>query len=120
MDKKPDLRGDWKARSGDNFYSQDNEGNWKQHRNRFHLGQEYLEKDTKKPHVFVGRSFWYFGENAQVIPDRFTKLRGGRGIRVNHDPELVKEFLTWATSNWEKGIHGIPNDNPRHSRFINS
>ena len=37
--KKPDLRGSWKERCGDNFYSRAADGTWIQHRNRFHLDE---------------------------------------------------------------------------------
>ncbi|WP_136799227.1 hypothetical protein [Desulfosediminicola ganghwensis] len=49
--KKSIANGDWKQRCGDNFYSRIN-GNWIQHWNRFHIGEEYLKKDTRKPKVF--------------------------------------------------------------------
>lgn len=110
--KKPDLRGDWKARCGDNFYSLGRDGVWKQHRNRFHIGKEFLRRDTKKPYAFVGERFWYFGELAPAAGGAFSRLVGGRGVRVNHDPKLVASFIDWVTSKWEEGIHGTPHDNP--------
>jgi hypothetical protein len=42
-------RGDWKERCGDNFYGQNAGGAWRQRRNRFHIGAEYLTKDTRRP-----------------------------------------------------------------------
>ena len=110
--KRPNLRGDWRARCGDNFYSQDREGHWKQHRNRFHIGEAHLKKDTRRPYVFVGRRFWYFGREALDPPPQLGRLWGGRGIRVNHDPVLVEQLLQWVSSGWKEGIHGLPNDNP--------
>lgn len=110
--KRPDLRGDWKARCGDNFYSLNHDGEWQQHRNRFHIGPDFLVKDTRNPFAFIGREFWYFGRSAMKSPKRFDSLRGGRGIRVNHDPNVATEFISWVTSNWEPGIHDLPNDNP--------
>jgi hypothetical protein len=109
-DKKPDLRGDWKARCGDNFYSLE-DGKWRQHRNRFHISPEYLAKDTRKPYVFVAKKFWYFGCNAIETPLECLKLIGGRGIRVNHPESLVSRFIQWVET-YPVGIHGIPNDNP--------
>ena len=110
--KKPDLRGDWRARCGDNFYSQDENGRWKQHRNRFHLGPDYLKKDTRRPYGFIGKRFWYFGNNAPKPPTSLSELIGGRGIRVNHSPHVVGELIDWVGAQCEPGIYGLPNDNP--------
>lgn len=110
--KKPDLSGNWQTRCGDNFHSLDIDGKWIQHRNRFHLTKEELRKDTRRPYAFVGRRFLYFGREAIYPPQQFTELRGGRGIRVNHDPKLVSKFLEWVISGREEGILGLPNDNP--------
>jgi len=109
--KKPNLHGNWMERCGDNFYSQLSDGTWKQHRNRFHLGSDYLEKDTNKPIVFVGNRFWYFGNEAPHLPSHFLPLVGGRGIRKKHDRDLVLKFCDWVET-YEEGIHGHPNDNP--------
>lgn len=110
--KKPDLRGSWKERCGDNFYSLGVDGEWIQHRNRFHL-DEYLKKqDTKYARVFIGRRFWYLGRSAAELPVRFGPLVGGRGARVNHDPALVEEFCSWVASHFATGVHALPNDNP--------
>ena len=110
--KKPNLRGDWKERCGDNFYSQNSDGSWNQHRNRFHIGPTYLAKDTRRPFVFVSHRYWYFGRNAVAIPNEFAPLIGGRGIRVRHPAMLSERFVTWVTSEFKQGITGLPNDNP--------
>jgi hypothetical protein len=110
--KKPDLRGNWKQRCGDNFYSQNTDGSWKQHRNRFHLGPEYLVKDTRRPYVFVSSKYWYFGRNAVPVPAKFTPLIGQRGIRLRHPMDLPEAFFAWVESEFTPGITGLPNDNP--------
>lgn len=109
--KKPNLRGSWMERCGDNFYSQLEDESWKQHRNRFHIGPRFLGKDTRLPFVFVGKRFWYFGRHALRLPDRFLTLVGGRGIRVNHDARLTANFRGWVARHGE-GIHALPSDNP--------
>jgi hypothetical protein len=109
--KKPNLRGDWKKRCGDNFYSQEEDGTWKQHRNRFHIGDAYRRKDTRRPHAFVGKRFWYFGRDASPPPERFLRLIGGRGVRLNHDEHLAAAFQAWVTAQ-PTGIYAAPNDNP--------
>ena len=98
-------------RCGDNFHSQDM-GSWKQRRNRFHIGAEYLAKDTRHPFVFVATRFWYFGREAVAVPERFLTLVGTRGIRVSHPWGLAAKFCGWVASTFPEGIHGLPTDNP--------
>jgi hypothetical protein len=109
--KKPDLRGFWKERCGDNFYSLGADGNWIRHPNRFHLDEDSKRRDTRYARVFIGRRFWYLGRSAAVLPARFARLAGGRGTRVNHEPRLVAEFCSWVASTFTSGVHDVPNDN---------
>ena len=110
--KKPNLRGNWRERCGDNFDSRAEDGTWIQHRNRFHLGPKYLAKDTRHSDVFVASRFWYLGRSATPIPEIFASLIGGRGIRTNHDERMSKDFRRWIVENFTVGVHGLPNDNP--------
>jgi hypothetical protein len=110
--KKPNLRGDWRQRCGDNFYSRQPDGTWIQHRNAFHIGDEIKQKDTKHAKAFTGKRFWYLGRSASKLPARFRPLAGGRGARVNHDPKLVTEFKKWVEHRFSPGISDLPNDNP--------
>jgi hypothetical protein len=110
--KKPDLRGSWKERCGDNFYSRGSDGEWIQHRNRFHLDEQLKKQDTKYARVFIGQRFWYRGHSASSAPEKFAPLIGGRSARVNHDPELVSDFCAWVAHEFESGVADVPNDNP--------
>lgn len=110
--KRPDLRGDWQDRCGDNFYSRSPDGAWVQHRNRFHLSQGLHDQDTKHARVFIASRFWYLGQSAVTPPTEFLAMTGGRGIRVNHEPELAKRFRRWVASSFKVGVHAFPNDNP--------
>lgn len=109
--KKPDLRGSWKDRCGDNFYSLNADGKWIQHRNRFHLDADQKRQDTNYARVFIGRRFWYLGRLAAKLPGRYSPLAGGRGARVNHEPALVEEFCSWVASQFLPGVRDLPNDN---------
>lgn len=110
--KKPNLRGSWKERAGDNFYSLDSKGKWVQHRNRFHLSESLKRQDTKYARVFIGDRFWYLGQKAAELPSPFKELVGGRGARVNHNPELAEEFCFWVSDSFTPGVRSTPNDNP--------
>lgn len=110
--KKPNLRGDWKDRCGDNFYSRANDGSWVQHRNRYHLDERAKTQDTRFARVFIARRFWYRGKSATRAPGEFAPLFGGRNARVNHDPLLSRRFIEWVTESFEPGVTDHPNDNP--------
>jgi hypothetical protein len=110
--KKPNLRGSWKERCGDNFYSKKPDGTWRKHENRFHIDAAYLVKDTRRPHVFAAQRFWYFGSAKIAVPEKFHALIGKRGIRVSHDPSDVQAFLNWVASTQQPGIHALPAANP--------
>ena len=110
--KRPILRGTWKQRCGDNFYSRNLDGEWIQHRNRFHHDEAIKRRDTRYAEVFVAQRFWYLGKSAACIPPELAPLAGGRGARVNHDPRLVLKFRKWVEVEFKPGISGLPNDNP--------
>jgi hypothetical protein len=110
--KKPNLRGSWKERCGDNFYSRGADGRWIRHRNRFHLDDKIQAKDTKFARAFVASRFWYRGRVASHVPTRFSSLVGGRGTRVNHDRVLAEGFRSWIADTFEPGVADVPNDNP--------
>jgi len=107
--KKPNLRGSWQEQCGDNFYSRGREGQWVQHRNRFHLGEGMKEQDTRHARVFIGRRFWYRGRYAAPTPVEYLPLVGGRGARVTHDRILVERFKDWVVSTFEPGVADLPN-----------
>ena len=110
--KKPDLRGGWQQRCGDNFYSRDSAGQWIQHRNRFHLTSALKAQDTQHPRAFVSERFWYLGRSAVSPPSEFALLIGARGIRINHDPQAADRFRQWVDATFEQGVADVPNDNP--------
>ncbi|MBC8018852.1 MAG: hypothetical protein H7X83_10090 [Verrucomicrobia bacterium] len=109
--KRPDLRGNWKERCGDNFYELGRDGVWQQHRNRFHF-QDHYAKDIKYPKVFIASKYWYFGNTTQPVPKQFAELVGGRGIRTNHNEMVSQKFKDWVETSFDTGVHGNPLDNP--------
>ena len=113
--KKPVLRGTLQQQCGDNFYSRGSDGLWIQHRNRYHLDEASLRKDTRFARVFIARRFWYLGKSAASLPTEFAPLAGGRGARVNHSPELVEAFRAWVVESFRPGVHDLPLDNPHAS-----
>jgi hypothetical protein len=108
QNKKPDLRGGWKSRCRDNFYSRAANGSWVQHGNRFHIGAEAKIKHTKFARVFLGQRFYYRGQLAATSPIQFAPLFGGRGARLNHDPSLANQFVGWVSGPWSRVWPRIP------------
>jgi hypothetical protein len=108
--KKPKIKGSWKLRCGDNFYSYDECGDWQQHETLHHNSTKSFKQDTKHPYVFVAKKFWYLGTEAHALPKCFLPLVGGKGTRVNHSESLIEKFKTWVVKNFPKGISGLPRD----------
>lgn len=109
-EKIPQVNGSWMQRCGDNFYSQDELGQWQQHETLFHEGTYYKNKDTKNPRVFVAKRFWYLGREAAILPEQFKPLVGGRGARVNHPDGLPEQFKDWVQQNFAEGLTALPRD----------
>jgi hypothetical protein len=109
--KKPKENGTAIEQVGDNIYFKNNgelgvHGGWNPH-----AGNE--KADIKYGIVFVAKKFWYFGKEAVDIPEKLRALiPNGRGTRINHDRELVKEFREWVENGCGNGIkpgkHGDP------------
>lgn len=98
-------------RCGDNIYFLGPEGAWQQENARYHTEPHLIEKDTRYARVFVSEHFFYFGENAPLIPSEFAPLIQRRqGCKCTHKPEVVKSFVTWLEETYDVGIHGDPRD----------
>ena len=111
QDKKPISNGTPKQHAGDNFYSTDKSGNWYQHDNPFHLGEDHKKQDTRYPWVYVAPKFWYLGERARDLPPEFLTLVGGYGSRVHcHPPGLPEKFMAWVEKECSEGMLALPRD----------
>jgi len=109
--KKPNVKGTWRERCGDNMYYRDEAGEWRQHRSLYHRKLKEIEKDLKRPYVFTAEHFYYFGDKAVDIPFQYESLIWRRqGCKCNHDAEIVEGFLNWLGKNFSPGVHGNPTD----------
>jgi hypothetical protein len=107
--KKPKRGGTWQERAGDNIYYRVL-GGWEQAFTYAHREREFLEKDTRRPRVFISDHFFYFGENAVPFPAEFASLIWtGQGARCNESP-LGAEFVQWLEGTFHAGRHGNPRD----------
>jgi len=113
--KKPVLSGTWREACGDNIYYRGEDGSWRQAPSRYHTTAEYLQRDTRRPRVFISESFYYFGENAPPIPAEFTGLiRDRQGCQCDYPAELTQSFVRWLECTYEVGVHGDPRDRREH------
>jgi hypothetical protein len=114
--KRPRKGGTWQERCGDNIYFIGERGSYEQAFTYAHTEPHYLEKDTRRPRVFISDHFYYFGENAPPIPAEFSELiRGAQGCQCSHDPEVVRAFVQWLEQSFEPGVRGLPRDRKEHA-----
>jgi hypothetical protein len=108
--KKPRRGGSWQQRCGDNIYFREL-GGWAQAFTYHHREKWRLAKDTNHPSVYISDYFFYFGENAQVIPDEFHEIIQRRhGVRCSIPPNVAEAFVGWLEKSFEPGRHGDPRD----------
>jgi hypothetical protein len=119
--KKPNLKGSWLSRCGDNIYFRDKSGKLIQTATLYHRNNGSIEKDTRHAIVYIGRIFSYSGEKAYIDTNRLPKklrpiLKKGVGIKYTRetDPNF-KEYLAWLKSK-SLGRHGDPRDKKIHTK----
>lgn len=114
--KKPVLTGSLVQMYGDNFYHTDpvtkkpiQEPSAHSHPNA-EKRQKHINRDTSGKFVPLSKQFYYFGENAPIIPEELRQICcKGRDFQYNKIPEIVKmKFIQWLETNFEPGIHGDP------------
>jgi hypothetical protein len=109
--KKPRFGGNPRDACGDNIYYMGDDRAWKQRPTRYHGTPQNFKQDTDHPRVFVSNRFYYFGENAPQIPDKFRVLiRDRQGVKWRHPADKVDAFVEWVQATFEPGIHGDPRD----------
>ncbi|NII29395.1 hypothetical protein HB364_30220 [Pseudoflavitalea sp. X16] len=114
--KKPVINGSLVQMYGDNFYHRNAKTNeWIQEDSAHSLAdgivnKEHLQTDTGGMFVLISQTFYYFGENAFKIPDRFQDIcNQGRNIKSNSIPtEVADKFVKWLTESNKIGLHGDP------------
>lgn len=109
--KKPTLNGSLQTMYGDNIYYKDDNSNWKQidsaHSLEGGVNQKHLDQDVSGKNVIISQNFYYFGDEAPIIPDSLCKIaHSGVGEKLVLQ-ELHYDFLNWLSS-FEKGIKGDP------------
>jgi len=109
--KRPNVRGDWRERVGDNFYYKDSNGKWQQAKTLMHREPKKFKQDTKRHQAFVGRRFRYLGRNAMDVPERFAGYVQSRGIRYIDKEDRISDLVSWVENAVFRRVAGTPNDN---------
>jgi len=114
--KKPIVNGSLVQMYGDNFYHQDSATDeWIQENSAHSLTDgspnlDHLNRDTGGEFVLISRDFYYFGDNAPLIPDQFLKVCcEGRDMKHGLIPlDIADRFIIWIRENYNSGINGDP------------
>jgi len=112
--KKPVMNGTLSTIFGDNFYYLDESENWVQidctHRNEDGIyNEEHIRKDTAGENALIAEKFYYFGDNAQTIPDNLKSVcHTTQGMKIVKPEDLSIQFLEWLQNTFENGMHGYP------------
>ena len=109
--KKPDKNNG----CGDNIYQMGKDGHLVQMKNLFH-GKEHYKSDTSINRVLISKTFYYFGKEAVVIPEKFRSAvvaaQGHKTIKPpppdSNKPDVISLLLQWLQNNFDQGIHGEP------------
>ena len=116
--KKPVLNGSLLQIYGDNVYHTDPGSGKVIQENCAHSKKDgkpnigHYKRDIDGKYVLISSNFYYFGDNAPLIPAQFNyiyKVYRSFSYRdlMNHE-EKIQKFIDWLTSNFEIGIHGDP------------
>ncbi len=111
--KKPMMKGTLVSMFGDNFYHKDTNGEWIQedsaHSNKDgSCNFEHKNKDTGGKNVLISEQFYYFGDNALLIPIELSEIcHTTQGEKILKE-QLQSDFLNWLLNNFHEGMQGTP------------
>lgn len=112
--KRPVMNGTLATLFGDNFYHLDEDNNWIQidcaHKNiDGKYNDEHFRKDTVGKNALIAEKFYYFGDNAQQIPENLLGVcHTTQNAKIVKPKELNNHFIAWLKNNFETGLHGLP------------
>lgn len=110
--KKPILNGSLVQMYGDNFYHKGKNGEWIQEDSAHSIidRKKHLENDTGGEFILFSDNFYYFGDQAPLIPEEFWNICSeGRNMKSNSiDKKIAVNFVKWLESRFENGVHGDP------------
>lgn len=123
--KKPYFYGSVKQAYGDNIYHREkNNDTWIQEDSHHSfpnglLNQHNLDRDTKTDKILISNDFYYWGNNAIEVPEKFRDWQGrdiyrGRGHQNTFPVDMVEAFEIWCRSHEQQGVLGLPHHMLKH------
>ena len=111
--KKPIMNGTLVTMFGDNFYHKNENGEWIQEDSAHckldgTCHQEHLEKDTGGNNVLISDHFYYFGDNAPMIPDELIEICHTTQGQKKITDQLAIDSVNWIEQNFKPGVNGDP------------
>lgn len=98
---------DWKKRIGDCIYDY-SKGKEPAIRKGVH-NEKNSEKDLSGRHALISNHFYYFGEDARIIPKELSGIiKRSQGHLKIENPKLVDEFLDWIKKFKKNKIYADP------------
>jgi len=95
--KRPSLESAIRKR-GDNIWHQDASGSWVAASNGLH-DERHRERDLRGENVVVASEFYYFGQSAVSVPERFNNIPAStQGHKNTYDGELISKFWDWISN----------------------
>jgi hypothetical protein len=112
--KKPVMNGSLMQKYGDNIYHHGINGEWIQedshHKNADGtVNEDNLNRDTQKDYVLISRQYWYWGQDAEAVPNALQELvKKGIGYKIHKKSLLEKTLEKWLFSFKVNGYIGRP------------
>ena len=119
--KKPEMRYNWVAASGDNIYEPMGPAKWRQ-LNSYHSkpdgtpNDQHEHRDTGVEWVLVSEDYVYYGGEGPKLPKRFLSggcmdlCHAGQNYRRVRDEKVMAEFVEWLRAQGHRGYEGKPWD----------
>jgi len=114
--KKPVFKGSLAQIYGDNFYHTDESTGRVIQEQSAHQYEDdrtnptHLQRDSDGKNVLVSRHFYYFGNEAPVLPPELVNIAcQSRDYHYQDiDEDLQHAFVDWISKNYAPGIYGDP------------
>ena len=125
--KKPEMRRNWVAASGDNIYEPTGPSKWRQ-LNSYHTEPDgrpvarHIQRDTGVERILVGKDYVYYGGEGPKLPKKFLSggcmdlCHAGQNHRRVWDEETIAGFVAWLRARGHQGYEGKPWDWVRRRR----
>lgn len=118
QNKKPILNGTLVQIYGDNVYHTNHETGDIIQENCAHsnedgtVNKQHFDRDVAGKYVLLSKNFYYFGDHAPLIPEKFSYIYDvARSVKfwdLAGKDEQIQPFIDWIVSNYTIGIHGDP------------